>query len=76
MGLWDTGGISHSWVYILLPGSCGQSPKWGKAKRRTTTMERTVFHHIDHMITSTRITEELYENYYWVEPEELLTAGV
>jgi len=34
-------------------------------------MEITTFLHTRFMITSTKVTEELYENYYWVEPEEL-----
>jgi len=30
-------------------------------------------HHATHMISATRVTDEFYENYYWVEPEELVT---
>ena len=28
--------------------------------------------HMEHMITTTKITDEIYENYYWVAPEELV----
>jgi len=35
MGVWDTDGKSLPGVYIPLPGSFAQSPKRGKAKRRT-----------------------------------------
>ena len=28
--------------------------------------------HGHHLITATRVTEDLYENYYWVDPEELV----
>ena len=30
---------------------------------------------INHIITSTKITDELYENYYWVNPYELIFAA-
>jgi len=30
-------------------------------------------YHTTHMITTTRVTDDLYENYYWVNPEELIT---
>jgi len=40
--------------------------------KEDTTMEAATFHHINHMITSTKITDEIYENYYWVNPYELV----
>ena len=30
---------------------------------------------INQMITSTKVTDELYENYYWVNPYELVWAA-
>jgi hypothetical protein len=30
--------------------------------------------HNNMMIATTRVAEELYENYYWVEPEDLRPA--
>jgi len=45
---------------------------------RTTTQppqQRKAESLINHMITSTKVTDELYENYYWVNPYELVWAA-
>jgi len=45
--------------------------------RTTTTppQHRQAESFINQMITSTKITDELYENYYWVNPYELIFAA-
>ena len=88
MGVWDSGGKSHSGVYILPMESPTQSPKWAGKKEDTTMTttpvpttttqpprQRQAESFINHMITSTRVTDDLYENYYWVNPYELIFAA-
>ena len=50
----------------------------GTTVPRTTTQppqKREAESFINQMITSTKVTDELYENYYWVNPYELVWAA-
>jgi hypothetical protein len=49
-----------------------QQPQKSKLKSEVNNMIITPFPTPNLRITTTRHDNELYENYYWVEPEELL----
>ena len=71
------------------PGKLWSEPEMRQGKKEDTTMTTTtipttttqpprhpkVKSFINHIITSTKITDELYENYYWVNPYELIFAA-